>query len=371
MRRLDSCPFLSESEPILAGQPLNSDAVQEELEVNRSQQECPNLTCDVRECVVAKLAETVLDLYVFHEIAALISDSIKERNTCGEYSQISDAESFATLLTQHLREFNQDRHLRVEWHEKSLEEADEGERLDDESDFRERTRLGNNCIRKLQRLPGNVGYMNLVGFVPPDWGAETLVAAMAFLANTSALIIDLRECRGGHVRMVPFLCSYFFDEPTHLSDFYWRPDDETTQSWTMPHVPGRRLSDTPLYVLTSEETFSAGEDFAYTLQSLKRARVVGAATRGGAHPGDFHTLDTHFNVFIPSGRPINPVTGTNWEGTGVIPDVKRLREKALETAYALALQDVIDGGTAASRNTHACVIDEAKRALAEQNGRIE
>jgi retinol-binding protein 3 len=339
--------------------------------VNRSQQECPNLTRDVRERVVAKLTKTIQDLYVFPDIAALISESITERNARDEYSQITDDESFAVLLTRHLREFNQDQHLRVEWHEEALkedDEADDDDRPDDESDFRERTRLGNNCIRKLERLPGNIGYMNLVGFVPPDWGAETLVAAMAFLANTSALIIDLRECRGGHLRIVPFLCSYFFDESTHLSDFYWRPDDVTTQSWTMPHVPGRRLPDTTLYILTSEETFSAGEDFAYTLQSLKRARVVGTTTRGGAHPGDFHTLDAHFNVFIPSGRPINPITGTNWEGTGVIPDVKTVREEALETAYALALQAVIDGGNAASRNTHACVIDEAKRARAKQAG---
>lgn len=339
--------------------------------MSRSQQENPNLTHDVRGRVVTRLTMTIQDLYVFPDIADLISKSIAERNARDEYSQMNDAESFATLLTQHLREFNQDQHLKVEWHEEALkedDEADEDDRPDDESDFRERTRLGNNCIRKLERLPGNIGHMNLVGFVPPDWGAETLIAAMAFLANTSALIIDLRECRGGHVRMVPFLCSYFFDEPTHLSDFYWRPDDETTQSWTMPHVPGRRLPDTPLYILTSEETFSAGEDFAYTLQSLKRARIVGATTRGGAHPGDFHTLEAHFKVFIPSGRPINPVTGTNWEGTGVIPDVKTPREEALETAYALALQDVINVGNAASRDTHACVIDEAKRALAKQNG---
>jgi retinol-binding protein 3 len=336
--------------------------------VNQDQQKSPSLTSDVRDRVLIQLAETVLDLYVFPEIAATISQSLKKRHALNEYSQVADGESFADLLTEHLQEFNQDRHLRVEWDAQPTVDTDQAGDEPDDSDLKERTRLGNHCIRKVERVPGNVGYMNFAGFVPPDWGAETLIAAMAFLANTSALIIDLRECRGGHVRMVPFLCSYFFDEPTHLSDFYWRPDDETTQSWTMPHVPGRRLPDTPLYILTSEETFSAGEDFAYTLQSLKRARIVGAATRGGAHPGDFHALDAHFNVFIPSGRPLNPVTGANWEGIGVIPDVKTPREEALEAAYALALQAVIDGGNAASRNSHACVIDEAKRARAEQAG---
>ncbi|MBE0634500.1 S41 family peptidase [Candidatus Bipolaricaulota bacterium] len=333
--------------------------------MNRSQQEC--LTRDVRDGVIAKLAEAVHDCYVFPEIAASISSSIQERHARGEYSEAPDGESFAALLTKHLQEFNQDKHLRVEWEAQVA--ADPSDESADLSDLQERTRLGNNCIRKVERLPGNVGFMNLTGFVPPDWGTETLVAAMAFLANTSAIIIDLRDCRGGHVRMVPILCSYFFDEPTHLSDFYWRPDDETTQSWTLPYVPGRRLPDIPLLLLTSKDTFSAGEDFAYTLQALGRAKIVGETTRGGAHPGQMHNLAPHFSVFIPSGRPTNPITGTNWEGTGVIPDVPASQEEAMDTAYALALRDVIAGISADAPGSHLRVRDEAHEALANLTSR--
>ena len=335
--------------------------------MTRNQQERPDLTEEVRDHVIAKLAEAVHDGYVFPEIAARISSSVKERHACGEYSESPDCEAFAALLTQHLQKFNQDKHLRVAWEAQVA--ADPSDESADLSDLKERTRLGNNCIRKVERLPGNVGTMNLTGFVPPDWGMETLITAMAFLANTSALIIDLRECRGGHVRMVPILCSYFFDETTHLSDFYWRPDDETTQSWTMPYVPGKKLPDVPLYLLTSKETFSAGEDFAYTLQASKRARIVGETTRGGAHPGQRHNLGEGFNAFIPSGRPTNPITGTNWEGTGVIPDVPAAQEEAMDTAYALALRDVIAGISLDAPGSHLRVRDEAHEALANLTSR--
>lgn len=317
--------------------------------------------------VVTALCEKLRDLYVFPDIASDVAQSITGRLERGDYAAITDDGAFASVLTQHLQQFSRDQHLRVEFEANSqASDAPSEGKKDEEDAFRERTRLGNNCIRKLERMPGNVGYMNLIGFVPPDWGTDTLVASMAFLANASALIIDLRECGGGHMRMVPILCSYFFGEPTLLSDFYWRPDDETSQSWTLPYVPGRRLPDTPLLLLTSRDTFSAGEDFAYTLQAHKRARVVGEVTRGGAHPGKFHELHDCFKAFIPSGRPINPITGTNWEGTGVIPDVKTPREIALDTAYALALQDVIDGIIATPSDSHRNVLEEARRILAKQ-----
>lgn len=317
--------------------------------------------------IVSVLCEKLLNLYVFPHVASDVAQSITTRLERGDYAATTDGEAFAEILTQHLQELSQDRHLRVEVEEPAQAADASPEEEDSEEDtFRERTRLVNNCIRKLERMPGNVGYMNLTGFVPPEWGAETLVAAMAFLAHVSALIIDVRECRGGHMRMAPILCSYFFNEPTHLSDFYWRPEDETTQSWTLHHVPGKRLPGIPLTILTSKDTFSAGEDFAYTMQSHKRARIVGEVTRGGAHPGEHYVLHGSFSAFIPSGRPIHPITKANWEGTGVIPDVKVSREVALDTAYALALQDVIDGILAAPSRPHENVLKEAQRTLAEQ-----
>jgi len=327
----------------------------------------PKTTIDASQQadIVQELLKKLKTNYVFPEIANNLGESIHGRLTSGDYTSISDGESFALALTAHLQEANQDQHLRVTWQAEPLDEDQEGEVEDDASDAKERARQINYGIRKVERLPGNVGTMNLTGFCPVDWGIETLAAAMTFLANMSALIIDLRDCGGGDVTMVQVICSYFFAKPTHLNDFYWRPDDTTTQSWTIPCVPGAHLPEIPLTLLTSSDTFSAGEDFAYTLQALKRATIVGETTRGGAHPGGTHRLHPHMEVFIPSGRAINPVTGTNWEGTGVIPDVPTSREEALNEAYTRALKDICDGIDATSSNAHRSLAKEASSALAK------
>ena len=115
-----------------------------------------------------------------------------------------------------------------------------------------------------------------------------------------------------------------------------RESDSLDQFWILPYVPGQRLMDVIVYVLTSNNTFSAAEEFCYNLQNLKRDVIVGEVTGGGAHPGDDHVLNKELCVFIPHGRAINPISGTNWEGVGVRPDVEVPSEKAFEVAIDLA-----------------------------------
>jgi retinol-binding protein 3 len=146
--------------------------------------------------------------------------------------------------------------------------------------------------------------------------------------------------------MVQLVSSYLFDQPTHLNSLYFRPTDRTDQFWTLPHVPGRRFGqEKPIYVLTSSRTFSAAEEFTYNLQNLERATVVGDTTGGGAHPGGVRRVGEHFGVFVPSGRAINPVSNTNWEGTGVRPDVAVPTDHAMQTAYVAALEKVMEKTT--------------------------
>lgn len=163
---------------------------------------------------------------------------------------------------------------------------------------------------------------------------------MNFLAHVDAIIFDLRTNGGGDPKMVAFIASYLFDQPTHLSDIYNRREDSTTQYWTSPYVPGPRLANTPAFILTSKNTFSGAEDFAYNLKIPKRATVIGETTGGGAHPVGGHRIDDHFSIGVPFARSINLTTKTNWEGTGVEPDVKVPVADALDTATKLALEKI-------------------------------
>src|SRR5207245_9412556 len=132
---------------------------------------------------------------------------------------------------------------------------------------------------------------------------------------------------------VAMISTYVYDQPTHLNDLYNRKEDFTTQYWTLPYVPGNTLADKPGFVLTSKSTFSGAEEFTYNLKNLKRATIVGETTGGGAHPGGVKRISEHFGVFIPSGRAINPVSKTNWEGTGISPDIDVPAAQALKTAH--------------------------------------
>jgi len=315
-----------------------------------------------RDEVIDALLETVNANYVFPDMAARIEAEIQRQRQDGAYEKCQSGRALALLLTRHLQSINPDQHLGVSWHREPLSnDLDATARMEQAE---ARSRRANFGLSRLEIHPGNVGYINIRGFGQPEKGGGTLVGAMAFLAHVDALIVDLRECGGGYGGMVRLACSYFFDEPTHLNDFYWRPDDSTIQSWTMPHVPGRKLPGIPIYILTSGFTFSAGEEFAYDLQALDRALIVGEATGGGAHPGERFILADHFDAFIPCGRAINPITGGNWEGEGVQPDVATPAEDALPVAQRLALTEIIERAEQAASPIDRNAIAEAKEALA-------
>jgi C-terminal processing protease CtpA/Prc len=207
-----------------------------------------------------------------------------------------------------------------------------------------RALLRNHGVTKLERLDGNVGYLKIDAFYDPADGGGTIAAAMTFLANTDALVIDLRDNHGGRPGMVALLASYLLDgEPVHLNDIWVRDGNETRQSWSLAYVPGPRYLGKPVYLLTSRETISAGEEFANDLKVLKRATVVGDTTAGAANPGGVARITDHFGIFVPGGRAINPITKTNWEGTGVAPDVVVPADRALDTARVLALKAILAG----------------------------
>ena len=319
--------------------------------------------------IIQNLTEKLKACYVFPDIADQICKRLGKHLKDGEYTAITDGELLAQTLTKHLQAVNQDEHLRVIWYPEPLPDH-KGSMLHNQErllEFRQRAKQENYGLHKVERLPGNVGYLDIRYFYRPSWGSgDTAAAAMNFLANMNALIVDLRRCRGGNPGMVALISSYLFDgEPIHLNSLYWRAENLTQQYWTLPYVPGKRFAGKPIYVLTGKETFSAGEEFAYNLKTLRRATLVGETTGGGAHPGSPYRLHSHFEVFIPTGRTINPITNSNWEGSGVVPDISVAREQALKVAYRMALESIIENtGEPASRPL-GLLLKEAQAALDE------
>lgn len=306
-----------------------------------------DLTIDAatRASVIEAALKKLNQRYVFPETAKKMEQAVRERIERKEYDQITSAKVLATTLQTHLQEVSRDKHLRVNYSASKLPPEGEQNREPAPEDLArqlEFLRTVNFGFEKVERLPGNIGYLDLRGFMPARFGAETVVAAMNFLANTDALIVDLRRNGGGDPAMVALISSYLFDgEPVHLNDLYFRPDNSTRQWWTLPHVPGKRFGGKKeVFVLTSKRTFSAAEEFTYNLQNLKRATIVGETTGGGAHPGGPARINDHFSIWVPTGRAINPISKTNWEGAGVKPDVDVPADQALKVAHIAAMEKV-------------------------------
>ncbi len=304
----------------------------------------PLLDAETRAEVVDRLAETLQETYVFADVAQKMDDHIHQRLAEKAYDEIDTMGAFSQLLTEDLRSISHDLHLRVmpipERDLTAEQTVDEEER---ERRYRARMRATNYGFRKLERLQGNVGYLDLRGFLPAEHAGRTAIAAMGFLASSDALIIDLRRNGGGSPSMIQLISSYFFDEPVHLNSFYIRREDETRQFWTQAHVEGPRMTETPIYVLTSGRTFSAAEEFTYNLKNLERATIVGETSGGGAHPVDMHRFpELGVQASVPYGRAVNPITGSNWEGTGVEPDVAVPAAEALTVAHREAMAGLLE-----------------------------
>jgi retinol-binding protein 3 len=301
-----------------------------------------------RTHVIQTVLTRLNDSYVFPEIAGRMEQSIRARMQRGDYDKIDSSSVLAQTLTAHLAEIAKDKHLGVGFRYDPIPaSSDQKEPTpEDREMFRRMAGSINFGFEKAERLNGNVGYLELNGFVNSELGAETAIAAMQFLTNTEALIIDLRYNGGGVPGLAQLISTYLFDpRPVHLQSIYWREGNRTEQFWTLPYVPGKRYVDKPVYILMSKRTLSAPESFAYNLQALKRATIVGEISAGGANPGREFRINEHFAVFVPTGRSINPVTGTNWEGTGVKPDIEAPAPQALKAAHLAALRRLLETST--------------------------
>ncbi|MBX2874741.1 MAG: hypothetical protein KTR30_21640 [Saprospiraceae bacterium] len=287
--------------------------------------------------VIERLNTLLEANYVFKDVALKTSAHLNKQLKAGAFESKTDLSSFAEALTKEVQSINQDKHMRIRPTPPYEAPENTPERLVEEHLNRlERGRSMVGGFKSAKKLDGNVGYFDLRGFAPVSIGAPVADQYMNLLSTSDAIIVDLRKNGGGSPAMVQYLCSYFFDERVHLNSLYWRQGDRTQEFWTLDEVGGKKLPKVPLFVLTSSRTFSGAEEFSYNMQTRKRATLVGETTGGGANPGGGFDINADLTVFIPTGAAVNPVTGTNWEGVGVIPEVKTSAEDALEKALELA-----------------------------------
>ena len=293
-----------------------------------------------RNAIIDTVIALVQKYYIQTDQIAKITGQLERNRDEGKYNDITDLDTFRKRLTDDLRSVSGDRHFGIWSIDQSLTLQDESP--EEEQKWTEQSRFRNFGFGRIERLPGNIGYLELSEFEQPELAGATAVAAMNYLGNCDALILDLRRNTGGWGELGTLICSYLFDDPVMLSSVYNRYTNETDQSWTQPYVPGPRMSNIPVYVLQSHKTFSAAEFVSYSLQALGRATVVGEASGGGAHQvNDFNIPEMSICVTIPIANDVNPVTGSNWEGVGVTPDIRVECTQALPTACADAVKKLM------------------------------
>ena len=316
-----------------------------------SQQKTPvktgtNLSEINKKKIIDSLTKKLEEFYIRPNAVGDIKTKLNENYKKGNYKNISNPNQFASAITTDLLDISKDLHFSVLYDEQWV-----NDQLNSKDPLLQKTikaqelvlaKKNNFGFKQAQILEGNIGYLEFNYFHDPAEGSETAASLMQFLSNSDALIIDLRKNNGGAMEMGQFISSYLFsDKELPLYKYYYYESKRKRvdrEMWLLPSVPGKRLADIDIYILTSSATFSAAEWMSYSLQNLKRVTIVGEQTAGGAHPVDRKILTQGFSVNIPFGEVEDPITQLDFEGKGVTPDVLSKSEDALYTAHLLALQ---------------------------------
>jgi len=316
-----------------------------------------------RDSIITQVISLVRQNYADSNAAALLSNAIQKTWRDGGYSRFDSAAGLVATLTDDLRRAHRDEHLRLDYFVVARPmrgQAGASRPEDLAARHRIAARRGYG-IDRVERLPGNVALLSLRSFEPVSIGGPALQSAMRLMAGADAVILDLRQNGGGYGDMDGELTSYFVEGGTIMSESYDRASGTTERGVVPMRQGGPPFRGTPLYVLTCRRTFSAAEGFTHTMRARGLATVVGDTTRGGANPVQVFQLSPHFALFLPTGRVTDLVTRSNWEGTGIAPDVPAPAASAFEVAYRRALESLL------ARATMPDVGDELKEALARLN----
>jgi retinol-binding protein 3 len=318
----------------------------------------PVLNAQMRQGLIENIIRNLQEKYVAPDKTKAIETYLRTKLKGGAYDKIENARVFANALTTDLRTAAGDLHLFVTYDpilEQALMSAPqtpsvELQELPPTPERLAELRRANYQFRKLEIMRGNVGYLSLGSFVDLNYSKETAVAAMNFLANADAVIIDLRNNPGGFINLEIFLASYFYGvDPVEWLSRYHRDGDVTVRDWTLREVPGKRLQHTDLYILTNSETGSAGEGFSFILQQRKRARIIGERTSGAGYGNKEMPIGNGFVFYVSIFRQFDPRTGRSWQGVGIEPDLPVKSEQALNVAHLEAIKNLASKATGEPR----------------------
>lgn len=312
-------------------------------------QDKQDLTLDSvnKKALLQKIYKVIADNYVFPDTGTAMINHLKKQAGIRKYDMIVKPNDFAAAVTRDIKAIYNDRHIRIIYDPKLqkdivafISSKKGAEQVNSEESLHDAKQ--NFYLRKVEILPSNIGYIEFTNFAKPNPSAsKTVNAAIQFVSHTDALIIDLRNNFGGNGSMAIEILSYFFGSKT----FTGRSFNKIENKWINEFVENKKsitgglVINVPVYILTSSRTYSSAEGFAYTLQNLQNAIVIGDTTRGGAHLTRSFSLGDGFVAFIPYLRTENAKTKTNWEGIGVIPQVIADENKALMKAQGIALTD--------------------------------
>ncbi len=309
--------------------------------------ELPAIDAGTRAAIVDSITAVIDSVYVLEEPARNIVAALRQNLATGQYDEFTDPALFARRLFEDAQAINRDGHFRIAALpplDPAVLAAEQKEDPVEVERRQKRERAENYGFVKAEMLPGGIGYLRFDRFGRGDEAFAAATAAMNFLGNSRAIILDLRHNGGGSAAMIRYLCGYLFAEETHLINWDIRAEKMTAQSYSADYVPGKRILDQPVYVLTSRNTFSAAEEFTFDLRNLERATVVGDTTGGGGHTVSAHTFDFdgfRIGLRVPYGRAFNPKNNEGWEGRGVTPHIPVPAVEALDVAHADALEKLI------------------------------
>jgi hypothetical protein len=321
------------------------------------------LDAAARKRVVEKLSQVLAEQYVYKDRGDRMAEWIRSRLKDGAYDGIRSPIAFAEALQADLHKIIRDKHLGIRYEPLPTPSATAADVHGSPAPGPRLIASDSGMLPEVRILDGNIGYMAVNAMSSSEAAERAIAAAFALLHQTEALVIDVRGNTGGSPAIVSLIEGYLSEGGSYVTNVvHWRNVDRPEQLRTTDVGKLSYGDPKPVYVLTSPTTFSAAEQLSYDLQAFKRAVIVGEMTGGGSHVSNIGPVSLGHGLVanVPTGYLVNVVTGTNWEETGVQPDVSVPAQEALTTAWSLAARKLAESAADPATKMWLALFSDAK-----------